>query len=281
MQKPNPSLQQAPDALARLFETENWEAQAAAPAAPPDIDKQPTTAEPKFSEACPKCRGSGRYGSLGACFHCKGKGKLEFKRPAEVRAKARASTKAREARVAADAAAIFAAEHPQVMAWITANGAPGGFAFAGAMAIAIAKYGFLTEGQIAAVHRCIEADKVRAERIAAERAALAARGVDCDVSKIERAFALAAENGIERPKLRLGAFMFKPARAFSRNEGAIYVTAGSVYLGMVKDGRFAPRRECSDEQRRQIVEICADPAKAATADAFRQIVAGLAKKRIA
>ena len=152
---------------------------AVAPARPmSEIAKQRFVAPPSdgsYSEACKKCNGSGQFRSyygraLGACFACKGAGKLVFKSSPEQRAKARARADERKEaerlqRVAEQQA--WAAEHKDVLGWIQrAESRMNEFAIS--LSNSIAQYGSLTEGQVAAVRRCIERD---AERAAAKAAA--------------------------------------------------------------------------------------------------------------
>lgn len=117
--------------------------------------------------------------------------------------------------------------------------------------------GTLTDGQIGAVARIL----ARNASAAAPVALAALNGVE----QVQIAFATAAENGLKRPKLRLGAFVLKMAPATGRNAGAIYVTESEEYLGKIVDGKFHAARECSDDQRAAIIELCADPVKSAIA----------------
>lgn len=94
-------------------------------------------------------------------------------------------------------------------------------------------------------------------------------GAAINVGKIEVAFANAFKNGIKRPKLRLGAFQFSRAPDTGNNAGSIYVKEGEQYLGKVTAGEFFPVRDCGDERKAQIIEVAADPAKAAKAYGLR------------
>lgn len=85
------------------------------------------------------------------------------------------------------------------------------------------------------------------------------------VSRVVDAFASASESGLKKPKMYLGAFLFKLAPATGRNKGAIYVAEQGEYLGKIADGKFHAARECTEAQRAAIVEVCADPKKAAVA----------------
>ena len=90
-----------------------------------------------------------------------------------------------------------------------------------------------------------------------------------DVSKIEVAFAAARSNGIKRPKLRLGTFMFSRAPDTGKNAGSIYVKEGEQYLGKVTDGQFLPVRECGDERKAKVIEVAANPSASAKAFGLR------------
>lgn len=85
------------------------------------------------------------------------------------------------------------------------------------------------------------------------------------VTKVVEAFANATESGLKRPKLYLGAFLFKLAPKAGRNAGAIYVMEDGEYLGKIADGKFQAARDCTEAQKAAIVEVCADPKKAAKA----------------
>ncbi len=222
---------------------------------------------PTYDEPCKKCGGSGRFRSwngrdCGPCFTCKGKGKKTFATAPEKRAQARASAAAKPVRNWE----AFVEAHPAVAEWILS--APD-FAFATSMKEAVERFGELTSNQLAACHRCIQgrakAQAARAERVAQQQAA----APEVNIARIEEAFASARRNGIKRPKLKLGSFTFKPAPATGKWAGSIYVTQGQDYLGRVTGGQLFTTRDCGDERRTQIVEVCADPAQAAKAYGFR------------
>jgi hypothetical protein len=114
--------------------------------------------------------------------------------------------------------------------------------------------GELTQGQIDAVARIL----LEPPRVAAQ--------VDAaGVTRIVQAFANAVGNGLKRPKMYLGDFLFKLAPAGGRNAGAIYVTEEGEYLGKIADGAFHAARDCTDAQKAAILAVCADPKKAAEA----------------
>ena len=154
------------------FDDGSFDAELAAPAKPARANQHTTAIGglevPGFSEPCKKCRGTGTFRSfsgrsLGDCFACKGAGKLTFKTAPEARAKARKGAANRTAKAAADKAAAFAEflkANPDVSAWLAANA---GNDFAGSLLAAGAKYGSLTDGQVAAVRKAIARDADRAD----------------------------------------------------------------------------------------------------------------------
>lgn len=180
-------------------------------------------------QKCAKCGGSGRYTKRLPCFACKGTGKVA---PAIIN---------RE---------DFAAAHPDIVAWVAANPT---FGFAVAMGEQISKFGRLSPNVIAAVRRCME------------RSAKAPDYTDIDVTAIQHSFDTAHRNGLKRPKLRIGEFVFSRAPDSGRNAGAIYVKSGEQYLGKVFGGKLSCVEECTPDQKSRIAEASASPIKAAIA----------------
>lgn len=221
----------------------------------------------RFTEKCPSCRGSGRFvgysgRTVGNCFKCKGTGKLTFKTSPESRAKAAdardraADRKARELREKVE---IFAVEHAEDFAWMTAKA--GSFDFATSMLEALNKYGHLTERQHATVTRLRLADAERDAARKAEADARAANAPVVDADRIEQAFAHAQGKGVKRPRMTLDGFKISLAPATGRNAGALYVVrkADDQYLGKIMDGRFSRVRECDAETEAHVVRIINDP----------------------
>ena len=107
---------------------------------------------PTYTETCKACNGTGKWGYYQnrRCFKCDGAGKKTFKTSAADRAH---SKELRQARHISKIDA-WKAEFPAESEWIdtTQN-----FAFADAMREALAKYGSLTDGQLAAVRKCLVA----------------------------------------------------------------------------------------------------------------------------
>ena len=242
------------------------QAEPAAPAvlAPP--------AEGMYREPCKKCSGSGRwYGGTRAghsrCFACNGRGFNEYRTSPEDRQKAKAGAERRKARAAeaiATQAQAWRDAHPVEAAWVDAA-AGRGYGFAQSLKNALAKYGHLTEGQLAAATASAAADAQRAVTRAAEALARAEAAPQVSVAAIVAAFEVATRNGLKSPKLRLAEFKFNPAKSHSPNAGAVYVKRGETYLGKVMNGRFMRSRDCDAEDERRICEVASDPKAAAIA----------------
>jgi hypothetical protein len=173
---------------------------------------------------------------------------------------------------AAEALALFAAQHPAEWAWIESSRA--GFAFAQSMHDAIAKFGDLTERQLAACASAAAKSAVRRAEWAAQK--VAAQAVQqgrleaapvVSMDKIMAAFAAAKASGLKAPKLRVAGLVIKPAKAESANAGFLYVMAGGdLYLGKISpEGRFLRSAACRDEDEAKLLEIAADPLAAAVA----------------
>jgi len=220
-----------------------------------------------FIERCPRCLGSGRYGTLGACFACKGKGSKSFKNSYADRAANRQKAADRKVRAEADRAAEFAKDFPAESEWLAKQK----FDFAAKMREVIIKYGYLTDGQMAAVRKCMLRDETRAaEREAAK--------IDVDVSKIEAAFATAraranrpGQIGVWTRPLPLTStsgmtVSFQPGTAGSQWEGMVFVKAmDGRKLGHVKAGKFSPRFGCTEAETACVIECAGEPAAAAKA----------------
>lgn len=224
-------------------------------------------------EKCKQCGGSGRFISYagrdcGACFKCKGKGKLYFRQSLEKReqqAKQRENARDRKAREIREQVQVWATENQADYSWMAAK--RDSFEFAASMVDALTKYGSLTERQHATVTRLRIADDERNAKRAAEKVEREASAPVVTLAKIEEAFAAAIGNGIKRPKLRLDTFKFSLAPAHGRNAGAIYVVDADSdqYLGKIAEAKFFRVRECTTEQEARIVAAAADPHAAAIA----------------
>lgn len=229
----------------------------------------PSLASILYKQPCKKCDGKGHviigyvYQRLAQCFACKGKGILEFKTSPEHRARAKANTQARKDRAQKEIVA-------RANEWRIANeleatwldrAASRGFEFAVSLQDKLNKFGHLSDGQIAAVRRCI----VRDDERKAEQEQRAVNAPTVSVEAIETAFANAKEAGIKWPRLRLDDFVFSPAGSNSNNAGAVYIKRGETYLGKVLNGRLFASRDCDDHTRDHIVALASDPHNAAIA----------------
>lgn len=152
-------------------------------------------------------------------------------------------------------AQAFTMDHPAEAAWIEAN--KDTFEFAKDMDHDLRRWGRLTDRQLAAVQRCMQ------------RAGQERPSVPVTIERIEHAFASAKASGMQRPKLNLDTFQFKPAGRGSTNAGAIYVTEHGTYLGKITAGKFMRVRECSQDQEARVVAVASDPMAAAVAYGHR------------
>jgi hypothetical protein len=231
--------------------------------------RKPAPVVATYKQNCGKCSGSGRvtfgynYIRSGSCFTCKGKGFFEFKTSYEQRTRARASAQARKDKAQAAVVARadeWRAANPVEAGWVS-GAASRGFEFAVSLNDALNKFGHLTEGQIAAVRKCVARDADRK----AEQVAKADVAPALTVEAIEVAFGNAKQKGIKYPKLRLDSFTFSPAGANSKNAGAVYVKEGETYLGKVLGGRLFTARECDKDTEGRIIAAATDPHAAAVA----------------
>jgi hypothetical protein len=232
----------------------------------------PASYKPHFEQPCDKCRGTGRFVGytgkvFGQCFACKGSGKLMFKTSPADRAKAQASRERKSNEAAANTAREFDAwklANAAEWAWILANPK---FDFATSMVEALAKYGSLTDGQMAAIRKCIARNGER-KQAAVNREASAPT---IDITKIEAAFSKAKASKLQYPKLLLDTFKFQPAGPASKWAGSIYVTDATemgqdgrgLYLGRITDGKLVVTRGCGEERQARILAAAASPAEAA------------------
>ncbi|KVN83410.1 hypothetical protein WJ68_15965 [Burkholderia ubonensis] len=138
--------------------------------------------------------------------------------------------------------------------WIIRNAATDDFARS--LDKRLRETGELTENMVSAVARILNRT--------ASAVSVDAAGVDRIVASFNRA----AESGLKYPKMYLGEFTFALAMS-GRNKGAIWVTEGFTrggrYLGKVADGKFAASDACTPAERAQVLDVCADPKKAAEA----------------
>ena len=231
-----------------------------------DLEGDVIVEAPTFVEKCTKCGGTGVWKSYSGmthrtCYACKGVGSFTRKTSPEARAKAKVSRESKTLRDQTDNWEFFSAAHMEITQWVVAS-APT-FEFAAAMKEAITKYGNLTDGQFAAVEKCM-ARKAAAVAAKAERAENAP---EVNVNKIAESFAAAHAAGLKTPKIRLAGFIFSRAPDTGRNAGSIYCKDSDTdtYLGKVTDGKFFASRDCTKEQEVTVLEVASNPEAAAVA----------------
>jgi len=219
-----------------------------------------------YSEPCPKCRGTGNFISysgriIGQCFTCKGAGKRSFKTSPETRAKARDASATKKANSIAE----FKTAHQAAYEWIVAS-APRN-EFAASLLEKLHTYGDLTDGQLAAVENSL----AKIEERKAAREANAPQADQDGIDRLKLAFdtAVAKSNAkglnLRMPRITIGSMVISPAKANSKNPGALYVKSDGQYLGKINQGRFFAARECSAEQETKVLAFVADPKAAAEA----------------
>lgn len=96
------------------------------------------------------------------------------------------------------------------------------------------------------------------------RAAIEAAAVVVDDDALRATFDKLLASGLKRVKLRMKGFQVKPAKAGSKNEGALYVTqdGGGTYLGKVINGKFLKMDCCTPETASKVAALIADPMAA-------------------
>jgi len=163
-----------------------------------------------------------------------------------------------------DKLAAFTLEHADVIEWVMTRIARS--SFAKSLAQGMAKYGSLTEGQVAAVRRIMAEDSDRAQ-MAPQPAAAASQAVSvagAGFVSLGAALLKAKASGLKRPAIIFAAVTFKLAKDGGANTGSIYASSGkayaSTYFGKISQaGTFQPARDCTPEIKATIAAICADP----------------------
>ena len=222
---------------------------------------------------CESCGGKGKvaktYGYtpwtqrtyMNTCPVCKGKG--GFTTSAADRAKSRAQAAASKARKAERQAEDFDNANPGLRTFLV--GAASWSSFAASLSEGLAKYGDLTEKQLAAAKSMMEKSEARA---AAKKAERAANTLTLDASAILGMFETAKANGLNRRALLAGDAENKlkvtPASATSRNAGGLWVTVNEEFVGGIsKDGEFQPRSNTPAWAKEALLRMAADPANEA------------------
>lgn len=227
-----------------------------------DINSTPAKGNDEPRHECEKCSGTGqvRFGYMtvrtGKCFKCNGTG--YFKTSYQERVTARHQAKERKQRKAAGRWELFAEQNPVAAEWLQARQERSNFARS--LKGAIEKYGRLTERQMAAVMKCVADDADRAQK-----REQAAEQLDVDLTDLLRRFGLAKDAGLKRPKIILSGVMFSLAPENGKNAGCIYVKGDRddwgerPYLGKITpEGWLYPSRDCTDEQKAQVMSFGQD-----------------------
>ena len=114
------------------------------------------------------------------------------------------------------------------------------------------RYDALTEKQVKALNE-------RDEPVSAKKDVV-------NIDHIERAFAHARNQGIQKPRLHLAGFSFRAAPTYGKNPGAVYVTdKGDTYLGKVLAGKLFGSKDCTKTLEERILQAMQDPKGAAEA----------------
>lgn len=92
----------------------------------------------------------------------------------------------------------------------------------------------------------------------------ASTGILVSDDALRAAFDKLRASGLKRISLRMQGFKVKPAKADSKNPGALYVTEteSDTYLGKIINGRFQNTRECTTETAEKVAALIADPMAA-------------------
>jgi hypothetical protein len=227
-------------------------------------------AEKLYSEDCPACKGTGRFKSytgrdVGSCFKCNGKGVLTFKTSPESRASSRNSAeriRIQKAMEISDNVAGFEQQSPEIIKWFADNP---NFEFAQSLKEQLYRKGELSDGQMAAINKCLARDAERQAQRAAEAAQRVADAPVVNMAKLEECFARVLAAGNQRVTLTFSGVTFSPAKANSANPGAIYVKErhSGAYLGKVMNNKFLSTRECTEENVAFVADVLNDPRAAA------------------
>jgi len=199
----------------------------------------------RFEEKCAPCRGTGKFYSytgryVGPCFKCKGEGVCHFKTSPETRAKARERVINAKNRKATEKAT-------KVLEWLDANPERAAFLrqtweFPRSLSESLGKFGSLTEGQVAAIDKCL------ATQAAREVADTAAGGID--ISGLRTGLYLV--KGVE--------FKIDNIQGEGRWNGWVFVKELDNKIGSQRPGHTY-----KGKRKEHLVEILKDPKAAAVA----------------
>lgn len=212
---------------------------------------------------CDACRGSGRFvrgfnnpRDYGPCNKCKGTGKL--KTDPETRARRKEARRVAQVKQTE----VWITQHQPEVAWMREH--QDKFNFARSMLEAVHKYHGLTDGQLAAVRKCMAKDEERGQaRVAAQANAPTVDGTG--LNKMLAAFAHAKLSRLKYPKLTVGLLSFQPPGPTSSYKDGLFVKYEGSYVGRISgDGKWLPAPSRSTPGIDALVlTTCRDPLAAA------------------
>lgn len=234
------------------------------------------TATP-YRVTCRNCSGTGQWNrptSLGhnKCVKCGGKGYFDYKQSPAKRAQQAAYRQHRAANQAEANWQAFEAANPAEAQWLKVRADSS--TFASDLRAKVIKWGSLTAGQLGAVTRIVAEDAARQQQAQQVRQQQVREAAPLDVAAIDRALRTANGNGLKRPALRLGDFIFKLAGDNSRYAGKVMVLSRTrtvssnwgekpEFLGHIDGGLFMAGRACTDADKAGLLIVAADPVAAA------------------
>lgn len=155
---------------------------------------------------------------------------------------------------AMDKSVAFKADNAAVVEWLEANAGQkksvieGEYEdnFAASLLKSLNQWGSLSEKQIAAVQRIIDADKNK---------------VVIDLTRIHGLFDSAKTNGAKKPVIRIDGLKLSLAPLSGKNAGCIYVKDNhGEYLGKItEEGKFFGMRSAPADTEKRLVELAKDP----------------------
>jgi Family of unknown function (DUF6011) len=202
---------------------------------------------------CVKCGGSGMT-RWGQCFRCKGKGRITMRSAAA--SKAKVTREQNDAKRREEFAETYRAEIAYCQRRAERS------TFYASFVMKMGEYGYLTENQLAVVHKDMAKD---AEFYAKRKAEREAAAPVVEISAIEKLFATAVDNDVKRPIFRADGLEISKAPVTGRNAGALYVKANGEYAGKIVDGKFHKVYAAPADTVERLMAVAADPLKEAMA----------------
>lgn len=210
---------------------------------------------------CTACSGTGTWvgGYVrrieGKCHACNGRGFFYTSPEQRQRARQKAAQKRHAKRQEIAGLALdYVEKHSDLVKYL--NETAGWNNFSQSLREAITQYGQLTDGQERAAYNAYAKHLERQE----QRAKADADRPVVDLTRINKMFDSAKENGLQRPKLRVGEMQIYPAPMNGKNAGFLYVKADGEYAGKISaDGRLFTIRNAPEGVEGELQAIAADP----------------------